>query len=616
MKRTFSPKVTLGLNIMCALGALFFLYTAFFGVRPPMMQRGVLIALSLVLVFIYRPPFKQDRKGFLILDICLALASVATMAYVMYWEQVMIRSGFVMPEWDVLVGTIIIVLVLEATRRALGWILSVIGLLFLLYGFFAHLVPGVLQTTRFDPAIIVQFVAVSPQGIIGPVAHVAATIVIMFMLFGSFIAYGGADKFFVDLPLALFGRTRGGPAKVAVVGSGLLGMINGSPAANVATTGTFTIPLMKRLGYQPHQAGAIEACASTGGLIMPPVMGAAAFLIADNLGIPFWDVCIAAFIPAVLYYASIFVQSDLQAIKLGIKGLPREELPSAIKTMAQYGYLLIPFGVLIYWLAILQGSPLKAALWAIIGVVLFSFVRKSTRMGPRKIFNALNDGIRIMADIMTVICTAGIIIGILSMTGLGVHLSSFIVAISGGHLIIVLVLCMILCLLLGMGMTATAIYILVALIVAPALTKSGVPAIAAHLFVFYFGCLCCITPPVGSAILVATPISGGKFWTLGWQAVRLGLILFIVPYFFVYNPALIAQGAVVDIVQSAVTAVIGVTTLSFALEGQHFWGKINITSRVLFGASTVLLLMPGLQTDLIAIPVILAGFLLGKWMRF
>lgn len=599
-KRLLSKKLEIALSILAVATALLYMYTAYFGQLTPLKQRGIILLTALVFGFIYTPLSKKSPMGWsFAVDCLLALLSIATFGYLLYREpeysQGIIYLG---TNLDLIMGVILLLLILESARRLIGWVMVIVPLLFIFYTLFGNYAPGPLRHLGFDLRFTLTALCwMEGNGIFSTPLYVASTVIIIFMLFSSFLKLSGGQVFLTELPQALFGGMTAGPAKIAVVASSLFGTISGSVVANIMVDGWYTIPLMKRVGYKPEMAGAIETLASTGGQIMPPVMGAAAFIMADLLGISYWTVCVAAFLPAILYYISLFVIVDLEARKMGIKIIPRSELPSIRKTLAKGWFMLIPLILLVYLLEEMW-SPMKAGLYALVAVWVVSFFRRETRMGVRKIFAALVAGVESMTIVTVVCAAAGILIGTATLTGVGERLSAVLVSISGGHLIVLLILTMVVSIFLGMGMTTSACYVFLAVLVGPALVKMGVLPLAAHLFIFYYGCLSAITPPVAIGSYAAAAIAKVDPMKLGWVAWRLGLIAFIVPYFFVYSPELILVGKTANILLTAGTAIIG--TIAFAgMLTNYLYGKTNITERILLGAGGLCLIKPGLITDII-----------------
>jgi len=604
--------------ILAAVTALIYLYTAWWGQLPPLKQRAILLLVSLVLTFLYYPMFKKSPWGWVFFVDCgLALVSAIILIYIMANEVKIAYEMTIAPPFGLFIGITFLFLVIEATRRLVGWVLVIMPLILLIFALFGSSLPGVLHHAGIDWDFLITVCAYHTEGgVFSLPLHIASTVVVVFIMFSAFLRISGAQFFFIDLPYAIFGWMRGGPAKIAVVSSSLMGSLSDSPVANVVGTGAFTIPLMKRTGYSSEMAGAIEAMSSTGGQIMPPIMGAAAFIMAEFLNTTYWKVCLAAFFPALLYYLSLFTIVDLEAAKMGQKGLPRKELPSIRKTLAGGWFLLFPLFILIYLLAA-RWSPMKVCFLAIMATGIVSQFSQRTRMGPRKIFDALALGIK-DSMLVTIVCaTAGIVIAIINMTGLGVRMSSLLVALSGGHLLILLALTMIVSIILGMGLTTSACYIFLALLVGPALVEMGVEPMAAHLFILYYGVLSFITPPVCIATYAAASLANSNIMKTGFLAWRMALIGFIVPFFFVYHPALILRGDIGTIVLAILTAILGTFALGVMLQG-YLLGSTSIIERLLFGVGGLSLIHPNLLTDILGIVLMViavASHLLSKRRR-
>jgi len=521
---------------------------------------------------------------------------------------------------DLIFGAVTIFLVIESTRRIMGWALPIVALVFLLYGLVGHLLPGILAFPKIPVARIIAVNYIATDGIFGTPLGVSATFVFLFVLFGSFLQKVGGGEFFIDLAYSLFGRFRGGPAKIAVVASACFGTISGSGIANVAGTGQFTIPLMKRTGYQPAFAGAVEASASIGGQLMPPVMGAAAFIMAEILGIPYISICVAALLPAILYFLAIFIMVDFEAAKTGLKGLTKENLPNPRKILREAWYLFLPIAILIY-LLIIQISPMKAAFWSIIfmvGIEIIQQLIKKKRVDFQRIWEGLEAGALGMLIVATACACAGIVIGIVNVTGFGLKFSDFIIDLSHGSLPILLILTMLSSLVLGMGLPTVACYIILAIISAPALVEMGVMPLAAHLFIFYFGIIAAITPPVALAAYVGAGIAGANPMKTGFIACRLGLAAFLLPYMFIYGSAILMKGNPQDIILAAVSGTVGIWALAAGLQG-YFWQCLAIWQRIILLIAAVLLIKPGLTTDLIGyclVGIVLLVLRTPVWLRW
>jgi TRAP transporter 4TM/12TM fusion protein len=585
----------------------FHLFTAGFGVLTASVQRSIHLAFALTLIFLLVPrSARAERVRVPLSDWVLVAVSIVSCLYItMNWEALSEASRIASPNTiDIVLGITATLLVLEATRRTAGIALPLVAITFILYGFAGQYLPGILA----HPGIpLDQFVGMNylfTEGIFGAALGVSATFVVVFIIFGAFLEESGGGKFFIDLASAAFGSVRGGPAKIAVVGSGFFGMISGSAVANVASVGTFTIPLMRQVGYSGKFAAAVEAVASTGGLLMPPVMGAAAFIMAEMVGVSYLTICLAAAIPALLYYLSLYAFIDLEAAKNGLKGMPKENKPPVRPTLSRGGHLLIPPVVLIFLLAVLQWSAMKSGFYAVVATVFVAMLRKGTRLDRAKLINALWKGATGTLQIAAVCACAGIVVSIVSITGLGLTFSSVLIELAGGSLAMLLGLTMVASLVLGMGLPATPCYIILAVLAAPAISEFGVPLISAHLFVFYFGCLSAITPPVAVAAYAAAAIAGANPMQTGFTAWRLGLTAFIVPYMFVYGPALLMIGTPLEIVTAGASATAGVLLFAAGIQG-FVLTRTNILERAGLLAAAPLLIKPGWTTDLIGLTLAL-----------
>jgi len=602
-KRNLTGRMGLLFTAVAIAMSLFHLYTAGYMVFTAMVQRSIHLCFALVLIFLHFPAGgRSPRTRVSLGDWALIFLSVIACLYItLNWEALSEAVRIAAPnEVDISLGIIATLLVLEATRRTAGLALPIVSLAFILYGFVGPFMPGVLN----HPGIpLNQFIGMNylfSEGLFGMPLGVSATFVIVFIIFGAFLEQSGGGKFFIDLACSLFGTVRGGPAKIAIFSSGFFGTISGSAVANVVGTGTFTIPMMKRLGYRPHFAGAVEAVASTGGLIMPPVMGAAAFVMAEILGISYVQVCVAAAVPAILYYFSLFVFIDLEAAKMGLKGIPKEEKPQIRSVLREGGHLLVPPAILVYLLAVLQWSAMKAGFYAVLATVLISMLRRSTRLNGPRFLAALRKGATGALQVAAVCACAGIVISIVSITGLGLTFSSVLIQMAHGNLFLLLVLTMVASLILGMGLPATPCYIILAVLAAPAITEMQISSMAAHLFVFYFGCISAITPPVAVAAYAGAAIAGSEPMKTGYTAWRLGLTAFIVPFMFLYGPPLIMVGSFGEILMASVSAIIGVSFLAASIQG-FAWVSLNWLERIILFAAALLLIKPGWVTDLMGL---------------
>jgi len=588
-----------GVISVIAVGlALFHIYTGGFRPLAAYEQRAIHLTFVLALIFLLRP-FKRGR-GLSWVDVCLSVVAALAGGYLFIESDGLMERMGIPTTLDVIVGAVVVLLVLEATRRVLGLAMPIIAVVFLLYGYFGYLAPLFVANRGYSIERIVSQMSLATEGIYGIPLGVSATFVILFIIFAAFLSECGAGQFFLDISMALFGRFRGGPAKVSVMSSSLFGTISGSAVANVMVDGWLTIPLMKRIGFKPHVAGAIEAVNSTGGQIMPPVMGAAAFIMAEILGVPYIKICIAAAIPAILYYVACYFMIDFEALKSGIRGLPPNELPNARKAFVHGFFYLIPVVVLVFFLSWIMYTPMKSAIYAMASAILVSFFKKSTRMNLIKVIKTLERGVLSSLEVAMACACAGIIIGIFNLTGFGVRLSTILIEVSHGVLLALLVLTMVSSIILGMGLPTTACYIILAVLVAPAMVKMGVLPIAAHMFVFYFGILSAVTPPVAVAAYAGAGLANAPPGRTGYTAWRLALAGFILPYMFVYGPELLMVGSWSDIVLAFITSVVGVFLLAASIQG-YFIKKANLWERIVLFAASLLLIKPGILTDIMGL---------------
>jgi TRAP transporter 4TM/12TM fusion protein len=567
---------------------------------------AIFFSLVLALVFLQVPVRKKMAMDTLPwYDSILAVLSLIVGFYAaIFYKDIVVEIGLLIPH-RILLGTVVVLLVLEATRRLIGWPFLIIVICFIFYALFTSIFPGGLYGKAIPWPRLANYLYLDPQGVFGVAIEVAATVVFAFVLFGQALFRTGGGQFFIDAALSLMGRYRGGPAKVSVLSSSLFGTVSGSAVANVMVDGWFTIPLMKANGFKDYTASAIEAVASTGGQIMPPVMGAAAFMMATFLGIPYAKVAISAALPAVLYYIAVYIQIDLIAIRDGLHGLPRESLPSFKEVMKKGGYsFFISILFLIYLLFIVNLDGDKAGLYAAASVLIISFFKKETRPNITKLISILKDTGEGMLEIGVISAGAGLIIGIISITGLGYTFSSTLVSLSGGSTFLLLVLAAAGAVVLGMGMTVTAAYLLMVILIAPALTTTGVAPLNAHLFVFYFAVMSFVTPPVCLAVYAAASIGKADMFKTGYQAIRLSIAAYIVPFIFVYHPALLLQGTVIEVLEAVVTAVIGISLVAIAVEG-YLFRPLDWVRRILLCGGGIITMIPGWKTDLLGLAIAL-----------
>lgn len=518
-------------------------------------------------------------------------------------ETITFRVGIITPP-DMFFGVVTTLLVPELSRRLLGVVLPAIAVIFLIYGMYGPYFPGVISHRGYSFDRIVTHTFLGTQGLFGGALDVSATFIVLFVIFSSMLEVSGGGQLIVDMAKSAFERSRGGPAKAAVVGSALVGTISGSAVVNVVTSGTVTIPLMKKTGYSPEYAAAVESTASTGGQLMPPVMGSTAFLIADILGISYFDVCVAAALPAILYYTSLFMCVHFAAVRDNLGGVAEEGI-SLRKAMADGGHLLIPLGILVYFLGVMDYSVTTSAFWATISGPVIAQLRKSTRFGWRKLVLAMRKAAMGMLQVALSCACAGIIVGIFNLTGLGLKLSTILVDLSGKNLFVLGLLTMIASLILGTGLPTVPTYLLLAIFVAPAMIKLGMWPLAAHMFVFCYGILAAIRPPTMITVYTAAGLAETKdIGRTTYLAMRLSLVLWMLPFMFQYAPAFLMHGTLLEIAEVAITGTLSVTALAAGLEGCYFFRRPSGWERPLFLAAAVLLGGPEQATDLVGAAIL------------
>lgn len=631
--RTFRGWLKVFISCVCIVFSGFQLFTAATGLYPPQIQRSIHLGFVLVLIYLLYPAKADGNKHRLNwYDVLLAAAGAAVCGYIIWNYDTIVLDAGPPTELDFIFGCAAILLVLEATRRIVGLPITIVAIVFLLYAKFGNFIPGMLGHPGFSLKRIVGHMYLTTEGLFGMPLGVAASFVFLFILFGAFLHSTGLGKFFIDLALGAAGRFVGGPAKVAVLASGFFGTISGSSVANTVSTGTFTIPLMKSVGYRGAFAGAVEAASSTGGQIMPPIMGAAAFIMAQFLGVGYVEIAKAALIPALLYYLAVGFMVHMEAKRLGLKGIPRDRLPKPWHVLRHGGYLLIPIIVLVYLL--MQGyTPLKSAYYCIVTTVVISLVANNwkawagagpsgmtvrsslaqcNRMALKDVLMAMENGGRLALGVSAACACTGFVIGVVTLTGVGLKLANAILALSAGSFALTLVLTMFSSIILGMGLPTTAKYIVLATIAAPAIQSFGVPQLAAHLFIMYFGILADLTPPVALAAYAAAGIARAEPNATGFMAVKLAFAGFLIPYIFCYNPALLMIGADTwEIVFIVCTAAVGIASLSFASVG-YWLRNLYFWERLILVAAAITLITPGLKTDLIGLGLMAGVYVLQR----
>ncbi len=595
--------------------SLFQLYTGIFGQYTAYIQRTVHLGFALTLIFLLFPARKTtSRDSIPWYDIVLILLSIVISAYwPVYYDTLVQQIGTITTE-QVVVGSIAILLVLEASRRAVGIPITIIASLFLIYAYFGPYMPGMLGHRGLTLAQLVDSMFFTTEGILGTPLQVSSTYIFLFLLFGSFLVQTGVGNYFNDLAITIAGKRVGGPAKVAIFSSALQGTISGSSVANTVTTGSYTIPMMKRLGYHRNFAGAVEAAASTGGQIMPPVMGAAAFLMVEFAGETYWNIAKAALIPAILYFAGIWIMTHFEAKRKGLHGLPKDKIPK-VKVVLKKIHLLFPIVFIVYLL--FKGFSIeRTALLGILSTVVVSMFLKETRINLKKFIDALTSGARTALGVAAATACAGIIVGVVTKTGLGLKLGNGLVSMAGNlaantqmQLMLTLFFTMITSLIIGMGSPTTANYIITSTIALPAilalndLLPVAIPVLAGHMFVFYFGIVADITPPVALAAFAATGISRGDPIRTGVNASKLAIAAFIIPYMFVLEPALLMIDTNFgELILILATALMGMIAIGAGMIG-YWYTSLNVIIRIIAVITGLLLIYPGGYTDIVGFVV-------------
>ncbi|NLY71890.1 MAG: TRAP transporter permease [Clostridiales bacterium] len=610
-----------GVIFLVAVGmSIFHLYTGFFGSLAFIKQTAVFLGCALVLVFLIFPAKnpKNVEEGTVAekpklkwYDYLLIVMSILPMLYLFvnfeYIQFERIRMVTPLTTLEIILGLCLIIALLEATRRTVGLFLSVTGIVFIVYTFVGPYLPGFFKHNGISINNFFDLQFLSTSGIFGVPVQIAATYIVLFIIFGAFMLETGFGELICDVATGLTGRTRGGPAKIAVVSSAGFGMISGSGSANVAVTGTFTIPLMKKVGYTPTYAGAVEAAASTGGEIMPPIMGAAAFLMAQYAGIPYIQVIYHAFIPAILYFMAIFFQVDFQAAKMGIRGLSKDELPPWKEKSKQYIHLVFPIIVLLV-LMIIGKTAFYAVTWSIALTIILSFLRKSTRMNLWQIMSALEKAAKSAIFVAIACALAGLVVGCIYQSGLGIKFTSLVVELGSVSTALSVIAAAFAGLILGMGMPIAPAYVLMIALVIPAMVTLGFDPIASHLFVIHICRASLITPPVAISAYVAAGIAGAPMAATGWKALQLGIASFLVPFIFVFSPSLLLIGSAPEVILAVITGMIGIYALASAIEG-YLFHPMNFIQRILAGIAAITFIIPGWRTDLIGVILFAAAII-------
>lgn len=600
--------------------SLYHLVTTYYPI-PQLLYRAAHVSIGLALIFLIYPAYStQNRTKIPLYDWFLMACSFASFGYLwIEYNSIMTTRGGIPNTLDIAFGMMTVALVVDAARRVMGWILPILALVFLLYPFISHydFMPDRLLTRPYDLGDIFGQMYLKLEGLYSSAIGASVSFIFLFILFGAFLAKSGMGQLFNDLALALAGHKQGGPAKVAVISSGFMGSINGSAVGNVVGTGVFTIPMMKRVGYNANFAGAVEASASVGGQILPPIMGASAFIMAETTGVKYSTIALAAFFPALLYYLGVIAQVHFRAGKDNLKGIPKADLPKVKEVLLARGHLLIPIFALVYFLS--ESVPINfAAFYTIIISVIVSQFRKETRMSFKDVIDAMITGAKQSLPVMAACAVVGIIIGTVSLTGFASVMISMITSIGKDSLFLTLFLTMLASMVLGMGLPSIPAYIITATMAAPAIAALGIPVLVAHLFVFYFGLFANITPPVALASFAGAGIAGGDPMKTGWQSLKLALAGFIVPFMFVYNPAMLyidttgltsmnvtefPAPPILSMLMISITSIIGVISLGAAVEG-YFKAPMNVIERIVLAIGAFMLIIPELYTDIIGLFVV------------
>lgn len=599
-------KITLLLSVAFVI---FHMWTAYFGVVPGIGQKSIHLGFVLLILFITEFCDTEKRLNKIVCALGAVFSVCGTVYITVIYDSLQSRYGRTFPA-DIIFGVMLVVALFIACRQKLGNSLMVVTICFMLYGYFGVYFPGFLKHAGMNLSRFINMAYLTTDGIFGTPLYSSAVYVVLFVILGAVMEETGVGPYFTDIATAAFGRFRGGPAKIAVVASGFFGSISGSVVGNVVATGTFTIPLMKKNGFEPETAGAVEAAASTGGQIMPPIMGATAFVLAENLGVPYFEVVRAAVIPALLYYIALLLSVDLNAVKHDLKGLPKEQLPD-IKRLMKRAYLLIPLVFLVVCFAVFGLTVSRAGLYTIIVTLIVSMFDKESRLTPKKLLNICTAAAKAAIPVAVACGMAGLVSAVVMGTGLGFRISSALIDIAAGRMLVLLILTMIVSLIMGMGVPTTAAYLVLAVLVAPALAEMGLAPLAAHLFILYFGVISAVTPPVALAAYAGAGLAGCSPTKTGYRAFFLSISGFIIPFLFVYNPVLMMQGAWYEILWSFITAIIGCYCMAGVCEGFVFKWKVSVVVRVILLASALTLMIPGIITDLmgfVCLAVLYAGY--------
>ena len=592
--------------------AVFHLYTSYFGALESLRHRAAHLLFVLPLAFTMYPASKKRKSDTpSVVDLVLAIMSLACCSYIVFnYKEIYMRGG-IPNRLDIAMGVMTAVLVLEAVRRVVGIQLAIIASVFLGYAYFGPYMPGVFAHKGATLSRMVDHIYMIPEGIFSIALGTSSTYIVLFVIFATFLEKSGLGLVIKDLGMAIAGGTTGGPAKVAVLTSALFGTISGSAAANVVTTGAFTIPLMKSTGYNKEFAGAVEAVASTGGQLMPPIMGSATFIMADYLGVSYVEIIKAACIPAFLYFFAIFAMAHIRAKKLGLRGLARENLPRVWDVLKERGYLVLPF-VVVVALLVMRFTPIYAGCWGIILAIASAGLKKTTRMSFSDIIWSLENGAKRVVPVAVACACVGLIIGVCTLTGVSTILGNYILRLSQGDMLLTLFLVTILAIIMGMGLPTTAVYILLVSVAAPTLSSFNLPKLAVHFFVFYFGLMANVTPPVAIPAYAAAGLANSDPGKTGWAAFKLAIPAFIIPYIFIYAPQmLMINPTLLGVVHVTVTSILGVVMIALAVEN-FFLTRLSILQRLLLFLGGIALMDAGWATDAVGLAIVIIVFMLQK----
>ncbi len=598
----------MSVSIMGMTMVLYYFYAA--GIAPvgDQFHRGMYVLLTYLMIFISFPFWRRSNQTRpTVVDIILALVAAGAVGYwILEFENLNYRMG-AESSLDIWVSIVGILISLEVCRRVLGWSITLVGIFFILFGYFGPYFPPAIAHRGFSIERLASFIFLTQDGVFGVMCSVLVTYVILFIFFGSFLHKSGVGKFFIDWPMALAGKSVGGPAKVAVIASGFFGSVSGSAIANTVSTGAFTIPLMKRAGFRPHVAGAIEPAASIGGMFMPPIMGAGGFLMAELTNTPYAKIMAISLFPAILYFLAVFTMIHFEAKKHNIRGLSMDNQPSAMSIFKRHWYKSLPL-VVIVAMMLVGYSPGNAAFWATLSCILISQFDAEYRMGPKQIWEAIVGGAQNTLVIGATVGVIGIIVGTISLTGIGLKFSDIIISLSQGNLLVALFLVALASLILGMGVPVTAAYLIVAVLAVPALHEMGVALIAGHMIVYWFSQDSNITPPVCVAAYAGAAIAGSDPWKTGWTAFKFAKLLYIMPILFAFEPAMVFNGTIREIVMVYFAATIGTIAFSAWTMG-YLLRRTTIIEWLIFGVGTYFCFNPNLIMDFIGIGLITMVFL-------